>query len=160
MSRNSLSLSWRSNDEVNVRHLLVVEHESVPDQSKKGFQKNFRRFHLAHTGLTFLQAHSESSGRCRPLSKRGLNLLPAVSLVSLAAAKVLLGATCLPAIILVVVFLCFIQLVQLDETFLHLHLAAAREAGGDELSSHGLLVPCPASSTLVTSQHDDLSDTD
>lgn len=29
MCRDSLSFSWRANDEVNVRHLLVVEHQSV-----------------------------------------------------------------------------------------------------------------------------------
>lgn len=35
MSRDSLSFSWRSDDEVNIRHLLVVEHESISEQKQK-----------------------------------------------------------------------------------------------------------------------------
>lgn len=34
MSRNSLSVSWRADDEVNVSHLLVVEHQSVSEKQQ------------------------------------------------------------------------------------------------------------------------------
>lgn len=34
VSRDSLGFSWRSDHEVNIRHLLVVEHESISGQKQ------------------------------------------------------------------------------------------------------------------------------
>lgn len=34
MSRNSLSVSWRADDEVNVSHLLIVEHQGVSEKQQ------------------------------------------------------------------------------------------------------------------------------
>lgn len=55
VSRDFLGFSWRSDDEVNIRHLLVVEHESISEHKQTSVSEEHQwgsQNHLAVAGAT------------------------------------------------------------------------------------------------------------
>lgn len=81
MSRDSLSFSWRADDEVGVSHVLIVEHQSVPAETQQEASVKLKVL------LGFISAApdvvwSNQQAVHRPLSEGGVCSLPAVPLLS------------------------------------------------------------------------------